>query len=56
VDHHPVHGRRGTNFALFWGALTDGPSRLLGDAEFRYYAGLLGAGTALGAGLLYGSV
>jgi trk system potassium uptake protein TrkH len=46
----------GTNFALFWGALTDGPSRLLEDAEFRYYAGLLGVGTALAAGLLYGGV
>jgi trk system potassium uptake protein TrkH len=46
----------GTNFALFWGALTDGPSRLLEDAEFRYYTGMLAVVTALAAGLLYGGV
>ncbi|WP_372912946.1 TrkH family potassium uptake protein [Salinigranum sp.] len=42
----------GTNFALFWHALTGEPKRLFRDAEFRFYAGALAAVTAIGAGLL----
>ena len=43
----------GTNFALFWRALSGEPARLAGDGEFRAYAGALGVLTALVAGLLF---
>ena len=43
----------GTNFALFWHALTGDTFRLVRDAEFRFYAGTLAVVTALGAGLLF---
>ena len=43
----------GTNFALFWHALTGDSGRLFRDAEFRFYAGTLAVITALGAGLLF---
>ena len=46
----------GTNFALFWRALTGGPRTLVRDGEFRYYAGVLGVVTAILAALLYGGV
>jgi trk system potassium uptake protein TrkH len=43
----------GTNFALFWRVLSGDPERLVGDREFRAYAGALGVLTALVAGLLF---
>jgi trk system potassium uptake protein TrkH len=43
----------GTNFALFWRALTGDPGRIAGDREFRAYAGALAALTAVVAGLLF---
>jgi len=43
----------GTNFALIWQALTGDLDALFGDAEFRFYAGVVGAFTALLAGLLF---
>jgi trk system potassium uptake protein TrkH len=46
----------GTNFALFWKAITGDPRSLLGDTEFRFYAGVLGVFAALAAGLLYGGL
>lgn len=46
----------GTNFALIWRALTGDPERLGRDAEFRFYLGVLGVFTALGAGLLFAGV
>jgi trk system potassium uptake protein TrkH len=46
----------GTNFALFWKALTGSPRALVDDAEFRYYAGVLAVVAALLAGLLYGGL
>ncbi|QSG05935.1 TrkH family potassium uptake protein [Halapricum desulfuricans] len=43
----------GTNFALFWKALK-GDFRVFGrDSEFRFYAGVIGALTAVLAGLLF---
>ncbi|MFB6298430.1 MAG: TrkH family potassium uptake protein [Salinirussus sp.] len=46
----------GTNFALFWRALSDDPLALFRDTEWRYYAGVLGVVTALLAGLLFGGL
>jgi trk system potassium uptake protein TrkH len=43
----------GTNFALFWHALTGDPETALGDAEFRFYLGVMGVFTAALAGLLF---
>jgi trk system potassium uptake protein TrkH len=43
----------GTNFALFWRVLSGEPDRLLGDREFRTYAGVLAVLAALVAGLLF---
>jgi len=43
----------GTNFALFWHALTGDPGRLFADTEFRTYVGVLGALTAVVAFLLF---
>jgi trk system potassium uptake protein TrkH len=43
----------GTNFALFWRVLSGEPDRLLGDREFRAYAGALAVVTALVAALLF---
>ncbi|WP_121822149.1 TrkH family potassium uptake protein [Halostella salina] len=43
----------GTNFALFWHVLRGEPSNLLGDSEFRTYAGAIGVVSALGAVILF---
>jgi trk system potassium uptake protein TrkH len=43
----------GTNFALFWHALTGEPERLPGDSEFRFYVGTVAVLTGLIAGLLF---
>jgi len=43
----------GTNFALFWHALTGDPERLWVDAEFRTYAGIMGVLAALIALVLF---
>ncbi|EJN60372.1 TrkH family potassium uptake protein [Halogranum rubrum] len=43
----------GTNFALFWHALTGDTERLFKDAEFRFYLGVMGSLTAVLAGLLF---
>jgi len=43
----------GTNFALFWYALNGDLSRLRQDSEFRFYAGVIGATTAVVAGTLF---
>jgi trk system potassium uptake protein TrkH len=43
----------GTNFALFWHVLRGEIRPVLGDVEFRFYAGILGTLTALGAALLF---
>jgi trk system potassium uptake protein TrkH len=43
----------GTNFALFWRALTGERTALLADSEFRYYAGVLGVFAAVFSGLLF---
>ena len=43
----------GTNFALFWHALTGNTDRLFEDAEFRFYLGIMGSLTAVLAGLLF---
>jgi trk system potassium uptake protein TrkH len=43
----------GTNFALFWHALTGEPGRLPRDSEFRFYAGVMAVLTALVAALLF---
>ena len=42
----------GTNFALFWRALTGEPGALAEDGEFRAYLGIMAALTAVVAGLL----
>ncbi|ESP89423.1 TrkH family potassium uptake protein [Candidatus Halobonum tyrrellensis] len=42
----------GTNFALFWHALTGDPRRLWRDGEFRFYLGVMAALTAVLATLL----
>jgi trk system potassium uptake protein TrkH len=43
----------GTNFALIWQALSGDLDALFEDAEFRFYAGVVGTFTALLAGLLF---
>ncbi|MFB6303352.1 MAG: TrkH family potassium uptake protein [Haloferacaceae archaeon] len=43
----------GTNFALFWHALTGDPGRLFGDDEFQVYVGIIGVITAVVAALLF---
>jgi trk system potassium uptake protein TrkH len=43
----------GTNFALFWHALTGETDRLLRDSEFRFYVGALAVITAIGAAMLF---
>jgi trk system potassium uptake protein TrkH len=43
----------GTNFALVWQALSGDLDALFEDAEFRFYAGVVGTFTALLAGLLF---
>ncbi|MFB6308077.1 MAG: TrkH family potassium uptake protein [Haloarculaceae archaeon] len=43
----------GTNFALIWRVFADEPTKLVRDDEFRFYAGLLAAFTAVVAGLLF---
>jgi trk system potassium uptake protein TrkH len=37
----------GTNFALFWHALTGDPGRLVEDSEFRFYVGTIGVLTGV---------
>jgi trk system potassium uptake protein TrkH len=43
----------GTNFALFWHALTGDPERLPRDSEFRFYVGTMAVLTGLVAALLF---
>ena len=43
----------GTNFALFYHVLHGEPTRLWADKEFRFYVGILGVFTAIGAGVLF---
>jgi trk system potassium uptake protein TrkH len=43
----------GTNFALFWHVLNGEWREPFDDPEFRFYAGILGALSAIGAGLLF---
>ena len=43
----------GTNFALFWHALTGDPGRLFRDQEWRVYLGVMGVLSAVVAGLLF---
>ncbi|MFB6353955.1 MAG: TrkH family potassium uptake protein, partial [Halobacteriales archaeon] len=43
----------GANFALYWRALTGDWSALRRDGEFRFYLGVLGATSAVIAGLLF---
>ena len=43
----------GTNFALFWRAVTGNPRRLLDDSEFKFYLGVLAALTAVLTGVLF---
>jgi len=43
----------GTNFALFWHALTGDPKRLPGDSEFRFYVGAMAVLTGLVAAVLF---
>nr|WP_254545299.1 TrkH family potassium uptake protein [Halomarina sp. BND7] len=43
----------GVNFALVWQVIDGKPRRLFRDSEFRFYLGLLGALSALGAVLLF---
>jgi trk system potassium uptake protein TrkH len=43
----------GTNFALFWHALTGEPGRLPGDAEFRFYLGVMAVLVGMVAALLF---
>ncbi|WP_435067098.1 TrkH family potassium uptake protein [Haloplanus sp. C73] len=43
----------GTNFALFWHALTGDPKRLPGDSEFRVYVGAMAVLTGLVTALLF---
>ncbi|MFD1585600.1 TrkH family potassium uptake protein [Halorientalis brevis] len=43
----------GTNFALFWRALTGEPGVLFEDSEFRFYLGIMGSLSAVGAVLLF---
>ncbi|ELZ26741.1 trk-type k+ transporter, membrane component [Halogeometricum pallidum JCM 14848] len=43
----------GTNFALFWHALTGNPRRIFGDTEFRSYVGVMAVLTAILSMLLF---
>jgi trk system potassium uptake protein TrkH len=43
----------GVNFALFWRVVSDSPKAPLRDAEFRFYAGVIGSVTAVLAALLF---
>jgi len=43
----------GVNFALFWHVMNGNPRKLFEDVEFRTYAGVIGALSAITAGLLY---
>ncbi|MFB6154743.1 MAG: TrkH family potassium uptake protein [Haloferacaceae archaeon] len=43
----------GTNFALYWHALTGEPRRAISDSEFRFYVGVLGVLSALVALVLF---
>ncbi|MFC6826138.1 TrkH family potassium uptake protein [Halopelagius fulvigenes] len=43
----------GTNFALFWHALTGNPGRIVEDSEFRTYVGVMAVLTALISLLLF---
>ena len=43
----------GTNFALFWHALTGDPERLWRDSEFRAYVGVLAVFAAIGTVVLF---
>jgi len=43
----------GTNFALFWHVLNGDWREPFEDPEFRFYVGILGALSAVGAGLLF---
>jgi trk system potassium uptake protein TrkH len=43
----------GTNFALFWHALTGEPKRLPRDSEFRFYVGVMATLAGLVAALLF---
>ncbi|QLG26460.1 TrkH family potassium uptake protein [Halorarum halophilum] len=43
----------GTNFALFWHALTGNPDRLFEDQEWRVFLGAIGVLTAVVAGMLF---
>jgi trk system potassium uptake protein TrkH len=43
----------GTNFALFWHVLTGEPRRLVEDAEFRFYVGVIGVLSGLIALVLF---
>ncbi|NHN42321.1 TrkH family potassium uptake protein [Halorubellus sp. JP-L1] len=43
----------GVNFALFWHVTRGNPRKLIEDAEFRAYAGVIGALAAIAASILY---
>jgi trk system potassium uptake protein TrkH len=49
----PFMAVAGTNFALFWHLLSGEPRKLVRDAEFRGYVGIMGVLTAILAGLLF---
>jgi trk system potassium uptake protein TrkH len=46
----------GTNFALFWHALTGNPRRIFEDSEFRFYVGAMATFTAVLSVLLFTGV
>ena len=46
----------GTNFALFWHALTGNPRRIFEDREFRFYVGAMATFTAVLSVLLFTGV
>ena len=46
----------GTNFALLWRGLREDPLAFGRDSEFRFYTGVMGALTAVLAGLLFAGV
>ena len=43
----------GTNFALFWHVMNGNPRRLVSDAEFRFYMGIVGVLSAVSAMILF---
>ena len=43
----------GTNFALFWHVMNGNPRRLVADAEFRFYLGIIGVLSAVAAMVLF---